>query len=235
MEQKSAPKLSEILAFPDMRQRRMDRYCWSWAAVYFFDHHPEHGENFRSLYRGELDYSLAASNQLKDLLEEDWKKVTIQWRCYLDDLDFGYSPRLMLQWGDKELQPMKIGDTRQVSIQANRGWQSTGIVLEAGEAISIKATGSVEVKQLADGQIWRSPPRGISVEYNRGQRLGALIGVLAPLDAEQPSEIWGRVLIGAQSTLRATQRSCLLLRVNDSAAGVNDNSGAFSVDLTPAK
>ena len=232
MEQNTAPKLSEVLAFSDMRQRRMDRYCWSWAAVYFFDHHPEHGEDFRSLYRGELDYSLAASEQLKDLLEEDWKKISIQWRCYLDDLDFGYSPRLMLQWGDTALQPMKIGEVRKVSIQADRGWQSTGIVLESGEGIRINATGSVEVKQLADGQYWRATPKGISVEYNRGHKLGALIGVLAPLDPEQPSEIWDRVLVGSQSTFHATERSCLLLRVNDSAAGVNDNSGAFSVEIT---
>jgi hypothetical protein len=213
----------------------MDRYCWSWAAVYFFDHHPEHGEDFRSLYRGELDYSLAASKQLKDLLEEEWKKISIQWRCYLDDLEFGYSPRLMLQWGDKELEPIKIGETQKVSVQADRGWQSTGIVLNAGETISVKATGSVEVKRLADGQAWHSTPKGISVEYNRGNRLGALIGVLAPLDVEQPSEIWSRVLVGSQSTLQATERSCLLLRVNDSASGVSDNSGAFSVEIAPAQ
>ncbi len=159
MEQKDAPKLSEVLAFPDMRQRRMDRYCWSWAAVYFFDHHPEHGQDFRSLYRGELDYSLAASKQLKDILEEDWMRISIQWRCYLDDLEFGYSPRLMLQWGDTELVPIKTGESRKVSIQADRGWQSTGVVLEAGETISVTATGSVEVKRLADGQAWHSPPQ----------------------------------------------------------------------------
>jgi hypothetical protein len=138
----------------------------------------------------------------------------------------------MLQWGDTALQPMKIGEVRKVSIQADRGWQSTGIVLESGEGIRINATGSVEVKQLADGQYWRATPKGISVEYNRGHKLGALIGVLAPLDPEQPSEIWGRVLVGSQSTFHATERSCLLLRVNDSAAGVNDNSGAFSVEIT---
>lgn len=235
MEQKDAPKLSEVLAFPDMRQRRMDRYCWSWAAVYFFDHHPEHGQDFRSLYRGELDYSLAASKQLKDILEEDWMRISIQWRCYLDDLEFGYSPRLMLQWGDTELVPIKTGESRKVSIQADRGWQSTGVVLEAGETISVTATGSVEVKRLADGQAWHSPPRGISVEYNRGNRLGALVGVLAPLDVEQPSEIWSRVFVGSQSVLQATERSCLLLRVNDSATGVNDNSGAFSVEIAPAQ
>lgn len=235
MEQRDAPKLSEVLAFPDMRQRRMDRYCWSWAAVYFFDHHPEHGRDFRSLYRGELDYSLAASRQLKDLLDEDWKRISIQWRCYLDDLEFGYSPRLMLKWGDKELEPIKFGKTQIVSVQADRGWQSTGIVLNAGETISVKATGSVEVKRLADGTSWHSTPKGISVEYNRGNRLGALIGVLAPLDVEQPSELWSRVLVGSQSTLQATERSCLLLRVNDSVIGVNDNSGAFSVEITPAQ
>jgi hypothetical protein len=104
--------------------------------------------------------------------------------------------------------------------------------LESGEGIRVNATGSVEVKQLADGQHWRATPKGISVEYNRGHKLGALIGVLAPLDSEQPSEIWDRVLVGSQSTFHATERSCLLLRVNDSAAGVNDNSGAFSVEIT---
>lgn len=235
MEQNNAPKLSEVLAFSDMRQRRMDRYCWSWAAVYFFDHHPEYGEDFRSLYQGELDYSLAASKQLKDLLEADWKKLSIQWRCFLDDLDFGYNPQLMLQWGDQSLQSIPAGGTHRMEIRADRGWQSTGVVLEAGQSINVRSTGSVEIKQLADGQSWRTTPKGISVEYNRGFKLGAMIGVLAPLDVEQPSQIWSPVLVGAQSTLLATEKSCLLLRVNDSAAGVSDNTGAFSVEIVPAR
>lgn len=235
MKQDAAPRLSEVLAFSDMRQRRMDRYCWSWAAVYFFDHHPEHGEDFRALYRGQLDYSLAASRQLKDLLEDDWNKISIQWRCFLDDLEFGYSPRLMLRWGSTELETLKPDQVRRVSIQADRGWQSSGVVLEAGDKVSINASGSVEVKRFSNGESWMATPKGISVEYHRGNKLGALIGVLAPLDVEQPSQIWSRELVGSQGTLQATQRSCLLLRVNDSVMGVNDNSGEFAIEITTSR
>jgi hypothetical protein len=235
MQQNTAPRLSDILAFSDMRQRRMDRYCWSWAAVYFFDHHPEHGEDFRALYRGQLDYSLAASKQLKDLLADDWNKISIQWRCFLDDLEFGYSPRLMLRWGDANLETLKSDQVRRVSIQADRGWQSTGVVLEPGDKVSINASGSVKVMRFSNGESWLATPKGISVEYHRGNKLGALIGVLAPLDVEQPSEVWSRVLVGSQGEFQATQRSCLLLRVNDSVAGVSDNSGEFAIELTTAR
>lgn len=235
MEQKNAPKLSEVLAFSDMRQRRMDRYCWSWAAVYFFDHLPEHSEDFRALYRGQLDYSLAASRKLKDYLEDDWNKVSIQWRCFLDDLEFGYTPQLMLRWGDANLETLKSDQVRRVSIHADRGWQSTGVVLEAGDKVHISASGAVQVKRLANGQSWLATPKGLSVEYHRSNRLGGLIGVLAPLDVEQPSEIWSRALVGSQATLQARERSCLLLRVNDSVTGAADNTGAFEVEITTAR
>lgn len=234
IKQGNAPKLSEILSFPNSRTSRMEQYCWSWCAVYFFDNHPEYNEDFRRLYRGDLDYSLAASKQLYSSLAEVWPRLSIQWRCFLDDLDFGYQPQLMLRWGEEPLQSLKPNDAHTIAVSADLGWQSTGVVLEPGDSLLVQASGAVVVRQFTDGTTWESTPKGISVEYVRENRLGALVGALAPLDEEQPSRPWERILIGTDQTIIAKERSCLLLRINDTAAGVNDNTGSYKVQLRRA-
>jgi hypothetical protein len=232
MKQGTAPKLSEILSFADMRQRRMDRYCWSWAAVSFFDHHPEYQSDFQSLYRGELDYSLAASQALYGALEPKWKRVSIQWRCFVDDLDFGYDFGSALILPETQWQSLGTKSSHQAEIDARKGWQSTGCILEAGETAKIEASGDAIIRKTSNGKTWSSSPRGVSVEYFRGCRLGSLVGVLASVDEEQPSIPWERELIGNRHTITANKRSLLLLRVNERSSELADNEGRYTVAIS---
>jgi hypothetical protein len=243
MRQNVAPKLSEILQFPDMRQRRMDRYCWSWAAVSFFDNHPEFRDEFQAVYRGELDYSLSASQVLRDGLDKDWNRISLQWRCFLDDLDFGFSMAQIPRWLHEEPTVLKPGSSLTLRVKATDGWTIVPALLEKGSDVSIRASGTAVIRQqpsttapaspdtIRAASTWESTPRGVSAEYHRGHRLGSLVGAWAQSGVEQPSALWNRWTVGVESVHRSSERSLLLLRVNEAGSGLADNAGGYDVEV----
>jgi hypothetical protein len=235
MNKSSAPKLSEIVAFRDMHERRMERYSWSWAACVFFANHPELRQDFQLLYRGQLDYSFESSARWLRALEQDWKKLSIQWRCFVDDLDYGLDmSRSAMEWGSLENRVLTKDEEADFTLRADRGWQPTGIVMESGESIELSAEGRVVVREFADGKKWSSEPQGITVEYYRGKPLGCLIGVLASVEEEQPTARWETVRIGKQAVLTASQKSILLLKMNEPSRDLADNQGTLRVSIRKA-
>lgn len=235
MNKSSAPKLSEIVTFRDMQERRMERYTWSWAACTFFANHPELRQDFQLLYRGQLDYSLESSARWLRALEKDWKNLSIQWRCFVDDLDYGFDrTRSALEWGSLENRVLVKNEGLGFELRADRGWQSTGIVVESGESIEVSAEGRIVVREFADGKRWSSEPQGITVEYHRGKPLGCVIGVLASVEEEQPTARWEAVRVGKQAVLTASAKSILLLKINEPSRGLADNRGTLSVAIRKA-
>ena len=236
MNKSSAPKLSEIVAFPDMQERRMERYSWSWAACTFFATHPELRQDFQLLYRGQLDYSFESSARWLRALENDWQKLSIQWRCFVDDLDYGMDmKRSALEWGSLENRVLKEDNVADFTLRADRGWQSSGILVEPGESIEVSAEGRVVVREFADGKKWSSETQGLTVEYHRGKPLGCLLGVLASVEEEQRTARWETVRIGKRAVLTASQKSILLLKINEPSRDLADNQGTLSVSIRQAQ
>ena len=231
----SAPKLSEIVAFRDMQQQRLERYSWSWAACNFFFNHPEWRQSFQVLYRGQLDYSFNSSSRWMRELEKDRKNVSIQWRCFVDDLDFGLDAnRSALEWGTIENHGLEEKQESRMTHRSDRGWQSTGVMVEPGESVEVRAEGRIVVREFENGKKWSSEPQGITVEYYRGKPLGCLIGVLASVEEEQPTARWETVRIGKQAVLKATKKSLLLLKTNEPSRDLADNQGTLSVSIRKA-
>jgi hypothetical protein len=143
--------------------------------------------------------------------------------------------RSALEWGSLESRLLTNGEESDFMLRADRGWQSTGIVVESGEFIELSVEGRVVIREFADGKKWSSEPQGITVEYHRGKPLGCLIGVLASVEEEQPSARWETVLIGKQAVLTASQKSILLLKINESSRDLADNQGTLHVSIRKAR
>lgn len=232
LEQKSAPKLSAIIAFPDMRQQRMERYSWSWAACTFLMRHPELEGDFQAIYRGNLDYGMTSSQRFFRAMESQWSGLSLRWRCFVDELGFGMDvPRSSLRLNEVNL----AGTTQKQllsSVAADRGWQAVYGPVPPGTKLQVQASGRFVVKRLTSGANWESEAAGISVEYHRGMPLGCLMGVWAEVEGEQPSEPWTPIRIGKEASLESPSRpALLLLRINEPAAGLVDNQGALDISI----
>lgn len=249
IEQGTAPTLTEIIHFPDMQTDRMLRYAWSWALCTFLLNHPDTKHDFQTLYRGQLDYSMRASQAFEAIMRPRWNKLSIQWRCFVDDLSFGMDlVRLPLNLKGDTVESYGQITQESLRIAADRGWQVAPGVVESGTQLTIQCTGQIIVRKKsapnslgADSfrepvvqEDWKSEPAGITIEYVNGNPLGSLVGTWAPIEKEQPSAPWVRFKIGSRGELQPpTERSILLLRVNDRPNELLDNVGEFEVKITP--
>lgn len=211
--------LEQVLTIPGFAFRNVENYAWAWAACRFLNQHPLSAAKFQSMSslanRSQPDFNAALRSGLKAV----WKELEREWRLYLQEMEYGYS----------------IGSARIVEakttnegweISAGRGWQRTGIRLEAGDSLTLKAKGRFKIR---DGSPpWFSEANGVTIEYYRGQPLGVLQAVVL---GDDPSEweSWPVQQIGAEGTVRAERSGELALRINDHPAQRADNDGTLSV------
>ena len=148
----------------------VEPYGWCWAAAAFLENHPRYHERFR-----QLRYRAAAADfdgQVRELYAADWPELAEEWQVFARDLEYGY---------DLEREAIDFRPGRElptggatVEVAADRGWQSTGITLEAGKSYRLQAQGQYQVAD--EPRPWISEPAGVTVRYYRGQPLGALLG-----------------------------------------------------------
>ena len=117
------------------------------------------------------------------------------------------------------------------TITVDRGWQSTGIRLEAGVKYRLAAKGRYQIGKSSD--IWWCEPGGITLHYNQGRPLGLLLGAVR--DDTQPlaglTPLARPEVVGLETTLTVRTPGTLYLKVNESAAGLSDNTGQIVIRI----
>ncbi len=121
-----------------------------------------------------------------------------------------------------------------MTVAADRGWQSTGLKLEAGKSYLIEAEGRFKVRQRPED--WWCEPGGITLEYIHGRPLGLLIGNIR-LDVPQPgvANLGTPLAVGQKRRIVAAGDGTLYLRVNDRADGLADNVGQITVRVSESR
>ena len=147
------------------------------------------------------------------------------------EVDYGYDlPRESLK--PMSVQPLPAGGI-EAHIDVKRGWQSTGVRLEAGKRYRIAARGRYQLKQ--EPRTWWCEPNGVTIRYCRGLPLGMLLGAI--LDEEQAPTDAAPLLrpgpLGLGVETRPGHSGTLYLRINDSPAELADNVGEVAVSVQP--
>ena len=73
-----------------------------------------------------------------------------------------------------------------IQVAADRGWQSTGLLLERGRKYRFEAEGRYQIAR--DPQVWWCEPNGVTIRYHGGLPLGILLG--AVVDERKAPEGW---------------------------------------------
>ena len=234
--------LDAVFALPARAFLQNEAYAWSWAACYFFDAHPRLRDRFRELADVRLRRRLP--EELAARFAADRRDINDEWALFIHGLRYGYDlERAAIVFA--EPQPL-TAEGRSGPVAADRGWQSGGVVLEAGRRYAITASGSVT---LADTpQPWSSLPRGISFDYFDGYPLGRLLATVRASEPVRDDESvrhnaagaidaasgWlSPIDLGTARVLTAPVSGVLYFRVNDAWDRLADNTGAYSVRVTP--
>jgi len=147
------------------------------------------------------------------------------------------------------------GDT--VVVQANRGWQPAGLIVDSNSTYRIRTRGEVSLGQPADR--WTSTARGISIHYTAGRPIGTLLVAVLPeltppveslagtsersltnpgeIPAFSPAETVEKDLLSpsqGETVWSPPQTGTMWFRVNDGWNSLSDNSGSFDVLIEPA-
>jgi hypothetical protein len=225
-----ALSIDAILAIDGQRQQEPQAYAWCWALAKFLDSHPRYRDKFHDFAAHVRDPDFNA--RVKEAYESEWPELTAEWEAYVHSLDHGYNFERMAI----EFEPgSPFTSQRQVEVAADRGWQSTGIALQAGTAYRIRARGRYQIA-LEDGKPWPCEAGGVTIEYYGGKPLGVLLGAIVPeSDAARPAEadLAAPFAIGLERGLAPKTSGTLYLRVNDSPAKLGDNRGRLTIEVEP--
>jgi len=220
-----AKSLKSVVDRPRSGQWETEMYAWCWAAATFLDRHPRYQARFRQLWQF-VDRDLSA--RFYELFAPDWATVAEEWQLFVANLDYGYDVgRMALDFSPGR--PLSA-DGAPVAVAADRGWQNTGLRLEAGVAYALRASGRYQVADQP--KIWWCEPGGVTIRYYRGQPLGILLAAVRPdAVAAGPSALLWPTVVGLGATLTPKQSGTLFLRINDSAGELGDNKGTLTVEV----
>ena len=216
-----------ILDYGPAAHLRNAPYGWCWAMAAFFDSHPRYQQHFRELRKRIRTDDI--TQWFRQQLEDDWSDLREEWQVYVMNIEYGYDvARSAIV--RKPAQPLAHSGTT-AQIVADRGWQSTGVRIEAGVTYRIEATGRYQVAETSE--IWWCEPGGVTIHYYQGRPLGMLLGAVR--DDQQPLAGLTPLLkpdpIGLGRDLTPQTGGTLYLKINESAADLSDNRGDITVKI----
>jgi hypothetical protein len=229
--------LPAVMQIDNRKQLGNDAYAWCWAAAKFLDAHPRYRGRFRKLQRQ------VRSDEFNEIARRefgrDWEELKAEWLAFVTTLEHGYDFEQMAI--DFRTGTPLRAQPRTATIAADRGWQSSGVLLEAGKTYRVSASGRFQIAVEDVNGVetrWPCEAGGVTIEYHAGHPLGMLLGAVV----EGGSGKWegGRqesanggfarpFEIGLGTTISPKRSGTLYLRVNDSAARLGDNRGALTI------
>jgi hypothetical protein len=226
-------QLPLLMAYDNRAHQNVNAYAWCWAACRFLDDHPQTQKAFREMQK---HVRLPVEDFNRRLVEQiaDWPQIAHeQWFLYVQGLDYGSEvAAAIVDYNDGE--PL-ASTGAQCNIDAARGWQSSGIAVEAGKTYAIQATGKFTIARDADGTPWPCEPGGVTLRYHDKRPLGELLVAVRnrdPLAGGAPLLAVPHA-VGKRKQFTPNVSGTLYFRVNDSPAEFGDNQGQITVRVTP--
>jgi hypothetical protein len=231
----AAPSLAAVLAANAAEHHDIPAYAASWAAVALLARHPAHAATFAAAERGPLD--AVFTTRLAAAPGWDASRAARDFAAFTADIDYGWDfARMAIDWsaGKPLTEPVRV------TVAADRGWQNTGLTLEAGRAYALTARGRFRIGTLPDTPpgattLLDSEADGISLRWYRGRPIGRLIAAQWLEDEEAGPEGFVVLAEGARGELTARVTGPLYVKINEAPGELADNEGSLDVELSPAR
>ena len=142
--ERRAMRFTGVIDYPPNAHVVTEPYAWCWAAVILLDRHPRYRQPFHELYKYVLDSDF--NDRFRRRFARDWAQLCVEWQVMTSGLEYGYDiERTAIDFAPGHSLPVE-GTT--VRVAADRGWQNSGLRLEAG-SITLTAAGRYQVGRAA--------------------------------------------------------------------------------------
>ncbi len=221
--------IREVMRLGPQSYLGLDAYAWSWAVCAFLDGHPSYRNRFRELRRNVTETTAFFTRDFEHQFQNRLREMDEEWQVFIVNIDYGYDFRRNAVQYAAGLPLPEGGAT--VTIETNRGWQSTRWRVESGKTYRLMAKGRYQIHQ-SGSQPWWCEPGGITLRYAHGQPLGMLMGNVR-LHEPQPgiSNLGVPIPIGLTRRMVAQNDGTLYLKVNDFAGELQENTGQVIVKI----
>ncbi len=191
-----APTLREILAFEPRDYVRTSTYAWSWALVAFLNESPKYREIAELLPYWSTYWE--PNRVFVDVVGDRWGELENDWADFVGRIDFGYdfvatavdaTPGRPFAETAAE-GASAAGDAVVVEAAANRGWQNSGVALEAGATYRLATAGRFALNVEEAGKKLEFEAPGATFRYVEGAPLGRLQAVVVPLEGATFDEFY---------------------------------------------
>jgi len=222
----------DVLKFKSDVFLKNEMYAWSWALCTFLEKHPRYRERFHK-----IEEHIRPGHELEDMQElyrAEWLDMQEEWRLFARNLTQGYnSVQAAIDFIPGR--PMAVAGAK-TQVAADRGWQSSEILVERDRTYEITATGQITV--ATKPKPWISEPQGVSIRYSDGHPVGQLLAAIrseVPVKEPPHTTMLEVYPVGRRLLLKAPVTGTLYLRVNDFWNELSDNAGKYNVSIVPAK
>ncbi|MGE3315759.1 MAG: hypothetical protein AB7O26_11655 [Planctomycetaceae bacterium] len=212
------------------------RYGWAWGLCQFLDSHPRYRDRFRTL--GKHTIGREFETKQTELFRDDLADLSTEWALFAAELQPGFDfERAAIEFRDGA--PLALGVNKRIEVATDRGWQSSGVLVEKGKTYDFTASGEFT---LADEPVpWTSTPDGISIFYSEGRPIGRLLASIrasishndAPADAaqQQAESMRETIPVGRHARFAAPVTGTVYFRVNDFWRSLADNKKSVTVEV----
>ncbi|MEZ6072499.1 MAG: hypothetical protein R3C10_20110 [Pirellulales bacterium] len=223
--------LDDVLNIGPSRVVSNEPYAWCWSLCTLLNAHPRYRDTFRTL--GREVTSDAFNERVHALFGERMDQLAVEWPAFAASLEHAADVEATaLDFTPGE----PLAATTEVTVDAARGWQNTGLHVEAGQPLRFEASGRYQI--AATDQPWMCEPGGVTIRYYAGRPLGVLLAAVIPDDladaARQPpreGDLLMPLVVGLGREWTPGRSGTLQLRVNDSAGELADNAGELKVKI----
>lgn len=240
--EQKAYTLGNIFRINPNEHFKPEMYGWAWGAATFLSQHPQTKEPFSKLYLNAADRSIDFSLHFEKQIAAQLPQIEEDWQVFVADCDYGYDvPRAAILRKPAKALPA-AGET--VEIQADHGWQSSGLQVQAEQEVSVQAKGRYTLRNAKDNNAsggkngdWPCEPGGITIRYQQGWPIGALLVAVGdvPPGTANVTPLAKPQMIGLGGKLRSPHAGTLYFRINEAASGLSDNAGQLQVTIKPTK
>lgn len=188
-----APTLREILAFEPRDYVRTSTYAWSWALVAFLNESPKYRDVADLLPYWSTYWE--PNRVFADIVGDRWGELENDWADFIGRIDFGYdfdatavdaTPGRPFDEAAAESGNAAVV----VEAAANRGWQNSGVALEAGTTYRLATAGRFALNVEEAGKKLEFEAPGATFRYVEGAPLGRLQAVVVPLEGATFDEFY---------------------------------------------
>ena len=187
-------------------------YAQRWALCHLLANNPNYGQRFRTLGFSLLGKRPGAS--YLSFFGTMNREIEFEYKVFLRNLENGYRVDLC-NW-DWKSRFRRHGEGREVmgNVEAGRGWQASGVAVQADRAYKVTATGRWQT--AADTE-----PVDADGDAKGGGRLQAVIW--------SDYQLSRAVEVGSEATIKPARDGRLFLRCGDGWGRLHDNTGRITV------